>query len=381
MRTEDTQPKADEKMVDIFALARSEILEARPYVPGKPIEEARRELNLKGRIVKLASNENPYPPAEPIRRALIEAIEEVNRYPDSGSFVLVRELAAFHRTEPGRVFVGNGSNEVLDLLVRAFVKPGEEEVVFPHPSFIVYEPICQINAAGKIAVPLRNDRLDLDAMADAVGPRTKMVFVCNPNNPTATYVSDEEVRAFMARIPENVLVVFDEAYYEFVTAEDYPDTLGQYADRPTVIVLRTFSKVHGLAGIRLGYGLAHPDVVTCLHKVRQPFHVNSLAQAAAIAAVRNPEASRERLRTLIAERERLHAALTELGCRVPSSQTNFFLVRPGGGGPDLVHELLERGIIVRGMERFGYDPQVFRLNVGTPEENDLFLEAYRELAG
>lgn len=367
----------DAGTLDIFSLARAEILDAPTYSPGKPIEEARRELAIEGNIIKLASNENPYGLTDSVRAALVEALDELNRYPDGGSFTAVRALAEYHRVEPSRIFVGSGSNEVIDLLTRAFVSPGDG-VVYPHPSFMVYDPICHINYARKIPVPLVNDRLDMDGMAAAIDGKTKLVLICNPNNPSGTYVGRSEVEGFMGLLPDNVLTAFDEAYWDFVTADDYPDTLGTYGDRPNVIILRTFSKLFALAGIRFGYAIAHPDVVTCLHKVRQPFHVNNLAQVAAVAALKDRELYKEKVLIILSERERVEHALLELGCRVPPSQTNFLLVYPPSGDGELVEKMMRKGVIVRGMKPSGYDPQVFRVTIGTPEENDLFLRVLQE---
>lgn len=350
----------------------------KPYVPGKPIEELRREKNLVGEIIKLASNENPYGPIDEVRQAIINELSQVNRYPNSGCYDLCNELAAFYSVKPSQVFVGNGSNEILDLLVRAFVGSGEE-IVYPWPSFIVYPIVTQLVGAKAIEVPLRDFRLDMEAMASAVTRKTKVVFVCNPNNPTGTYVSLDEVVGFLDSVPRNVIVAFDEAYFEYVTAEDYPDSLELLRHRDNIIITRTFSKIHSLSGLRIGYSISHEDLVTCLHKVRQPFNVNSIAQAAAIAALRHMDKIVPRVKE---NREQLHLVreeLEKLGFTVPPSQTNFLLAIPPPGCGAIVEKLMDRGIIVRGMKPFGYGGESFRVTIGTPYENRKFIDALKDI--
>ncbi|MFA4949150.1 MAG: aminotransferase class I/II-fold pyridoxal phosphate-dependent enzyme, partial [Candidatus Krumholzibacteriia bacterium] len=246
--------------MSIMDLMRPHLKNVKPYVPGKPIEELRRERNFDGEIIKLASNENPYEPIEEVRQAIIEELSQVNRYPNSGCFYLCVELGKYHALHANRIFVGNGSNEIIDLIVRAFVNP-DEEIVYPWPSFIVYPIVSQLAGVKAVEVPLKDYRLDLAAMRKAVTSKTKIVFICNPNNPTATYVSKTEVERFLDGLSESVLVVFDEAYYEYVAASDFPDTIALIKDRPNVIVLRTFSKIHSLSAVRIGYSLSHEDVV------------------------------------------------------------------------------------------------------------------------
>jgi histidinol-phosphate aminotransferase len=331
--------------------------------------------------VKLASNENPYPPLEMIRQAVIDELEHVNRYPESGCHYLSHELAAHHRVAPEQIFVGNGSNEILDLLVRAFVTQCED-VIYPHPSFIAYPLIVHQAGVGDVKVPLIEYRLDLEAMMLAVTEKTKMIFICNPNNPTGTYVGTADVERFLDGIRKDVIVVFDEAYYEYVTAPDYPDTVAMLAHRPGIVVLRTFSKVHSLSGVRIGYAVADEGLVKILHMVRQPFNVNRLAQAAARAALRNSHLLKNRIDENNGERDRLTGELRALGFNVPESQTNFLLVLPEGiQGCNLVERLMDLGIIVRGQAPWGFGEDSFRVSIGTPTENDRFLEGLRKVLG
>lgn len=365
--------------MDFRKLMKPHLKKVKPYVPGKPIEELRRERNIDGEIIKLASNENPYPPLDVIQQAVIDELAQVNRYPNSGSHYLSHELAAHHGVNPGQIFVGNGSNEIIDLLVRAFVNQGEN-VIYPYPSFIAYPLIIHQAGVGDIKVSLSDHTLDLEAMMHAVTQKTKMIFICNPNNPTGTYVGATDVMRFIKGIRKDIIVVFDEAYYEYVTAEDYPDTIAMIEKRPNIVVLRTFSKAHSLSGVRIGYAVADEGLVTILHMVRQPFNVNRLAQAAARAALRNSHLLKERIEENNRERGRLTGELRSMGFTIPESQTNFLLVIPGEThGRDMVDRLMDFGIIVRGAAPWGYGEESFRVSIGTPAENDRFLEGIRKV--
>ena len=350
----------------------------KPYVPGKPIEELRRERSFEGEIIKLASNENPYEPIDEVRQAIIEELSQINRYPNSGCYNLCVELGKYHGVNPGQIFVGNGSNEIIDLIVRAFVS-GDEEIVYAWPSFIVYPIVSQLAGVKAVEVPLKDYRLDLAAMRSAVTRKTKLVIICNPNNPTATYVSKSEVDRFLDGMPENILVIFDEAYFEYVAAGDFPDTLGLLNRHATIIALRTFSKIHSLSGARIGYSVSHEDVVTCLHKVRQPFNVNSLAQTAAMAALTHMDRIDARVKENRDELHFVREELQKLGFVVPPSQTNFLLAVPPQGSGAIVEQLMDRGIIVRPMKPFGLGEETFRVTIGTPYENRKFIEALKEL--
>ena len=364
--------------MDFKAMMPPHLRNVKPYVPGKPIEEVRREKKFEGEIYKLASNENPYAPVEEVRRSIIDEIEQLNRYPNSGSYYLSRDLAEKYNLNTDQIFVGNGSNEIIDLLVRAFINPGEE-IVYPFPSFIVYPIVTQLAGVKAVEVPLKNYRLDLKALRDSVTKKTKIIFICNPNNPTGTYVNTKEVERFFEDLRSDVLIVFDEAYYEYVDADDYPDTLEMLKSRPNIIILRTFSKLYSLSGCRVGYSISHPNLVTCLHKVRQPFNVNRIAQAAARAALKYSGLMGQRLRENHEQLALLRDGLLKMGFIVPPSQTNFLLVIPTKPIGDIVDKLMEKGIIVRPMKPFGLGDESFRVTVGTPKENENFLQAVRSL--
>ena len=360
------------------SLANEHILGIAPYEPGKPIEELERELGIHNAI-KLASNENPLPPSDRVQRAILAALNHLNRYPDGSGFYLRQALAKKHGASPDQIVLGNGSNELIELLVRAFLRPGDEAVV-PHPSFVVYPMIVQAAGGVRVMVMLKEHRLDLEAMARAITPMTKMVFVANPNNPTATIVTADEVEHFMARVPERTIVVFDEAYIEFALGPDFPDTLNYVKQGRKVAVLRTFSKAASLAGLRVGYGVADADAIALMNRIRQPFNVNSLAQAAALAALEDDSHILECVRMIEAGRHFLYDEFKTLGVQYVPARANFILVDVGRSAADIYQKLLHEGVIVRPMTPFGMETAL-RITVGTPEENRKLVKALRRVLG
>ena len=360
------------------SLANEHILGIAPYEPGKPIEELERELGIHNAI-KLASNENPLPPSDRVQRAILAALNHLNRYPDGSGFYLRQALAKKHGASPDQIVLGNGSNELIELLVRAFLRPGDEAVV-PHPSFVVYPMIVQAAGGVRVMVMLKEHRLDLEAMARAITPMTKVVFIANPNNPTATIVTADEVERFMARVPERTIVVFDEAYIEFALGPDFPDTLNYVKQGRKVAVLRTFSKAASLAGLRVGYGVADADAIALMNRIRQPFNVNSLAQAAALAALEDDGHILECVRMIEAGRHFLYDEFKTLGVQYVPSRANFILVDVGRSAADIYQKLLHEGVIVRPMTPFGMETAL-RITVGTPEENRKLVKALRRVLG
>jgi histidinol-phosphate aminotransferase len=358
-------------------LANELILDLHPYQAGKPVEELERELGISS-VVKLASNENPFPPSSGVLEALRKTLAELNRYPDGSGYYLRQALAKKHGVSAEAIVLGNGSNELIELLARAFVRRGEE-VVIPHPSFVVYASIVQAVGGTRVVVTLKDHRIDLAKMQRAVTALTKMVFVANPNNPTGTIVTAEEVEKFLDKVPEHVIVVFDEAYYDFAAGPDFPDTLGHLRQGKRVVILRTFSKMASLAGLRVGYAIAEPDCVALLNRIRQPFNVNMLAQVAALATLHDEAhvlASVEAVRQGVRD---LSGALDAMGVRYVPTRANFLLVEM----PDaarVYEQLLKLGVIVRPMASFGIE-RALRITVGTPEENTRLVEALRAVLG
>lgn len=350
-----------------------------PYKAGPPVADIRRRYHL-DRVARLSANESPYGPFPEVVEAMKAALGSLNRYPDGNCGVL-RALLAERLAIPGECLVfGNGSCELLMLLGEAFLGP-ESHVVFPQPSFVMYRSIALAHGSSFTAVPLPELEYDLQAMLDGVSEKTSLLIVCNPNNPTGSYLKPESLRPFLSRVPADTAVVLDEAYGEFVTSPAWEDSTGWLTDHPNLVILRTFSKIYGLAGIRLGYGIAHPQIVQALDKLRQPFNVDSLAQVAAVEALRHPHLLEARRLLVAEERDRVARTLSGMGVRVQPSEGNFLLVDVTGlavPGPEVAQALLENGV----MTRSGYAmecPGWIRVTIGEAEENDLFLSSMRQL--
>jgi histidinol-phosphate aminotransferase len=355
----------------------SNVLELEPYKPGRPIEEVERELGLRDTI-KLASNENPLGPSPKALAAMYHACANVHRYPEGAAVVLAERLAAKLGVSTDRLTFGNGSNELIDLLIRLMARPGDE-VVMSADAFVVYRLVTQAVGARARRVPARDFRHDLDAMADAVGPATKIVFVASPNNPTGTIVNTDEWPRFVERVPANVLIVVDQAYREYVDDPGYADALDDARRRANVVVLRTFSKIYGLAGLRIGYGISPREIADALARFRQPFNVNSVAQAAALAALDDDEHVARARALVVAARTRWTHALDALGLRHVPTQANFVLVEVGDGAA-VTQALLERGVIVRPMNAYEM-PSMIRITFGTPAEDERCLAALADVMG
>ena len=343
-----------------------------PYVPGKPIEELQREMGL-ARVVKLASNENPLGPSPKAIDVLTEGAATLHRYPDGGAFRLREALADRWKVTADHVILGNGSDEILGLLARTFLSPGDEAVMADH-TFVIYKMEVMAAHGKAVAVPLRQWRHDLSAMAEAVTPRTKLLFVCNPNNPTGTMVSADEVEQLMARVPEHVIVVFDEAYFEYVRRSDFPDSMAYVKQGRNAIVLRTFSKIYGLAGLRIGYGVTTPEITNFLNRVRPPFNANSIAQRAALAALGDDEHVARSRSVNQAGMEQMVKGLAALGFTPIPSEANFLYVDIGRDGRQVFDALLRQGIIVRHIEG-----RMIRVTIGQVEENEAFLTALAQV--
>ena len=359
-------------MIDIRARKAVRTLGA-GYTPGKPIEEVKRELKLSS-VIKLASNENSLGPSPKAVAALKKAVGSLHRYPESRCPDLRAKLAKKLRVDPESLIFGNGSDELIVLALRAFIDPGDA-VVVAAPTFLIYELQARACGASISVVPLRDFRYDLDAMKAAITPHTKLVFIANPDNPTGTYVTKRQLSAFLRDLPHETIVFMDEAYYEFAEASDYPQTLSYVSER-AMIVTRTFSKAYGLAGLRVGYGIASPEIVAALDAVREPFNVNSLAQAAAAAAL-DDRPFLERSRRLVrGGRREIVAALDALKLRHVPSATNFILFHLGPRAQEIAQALLRQGIIIREMSGWKLDGYL-RVTIGTAAENRRFVAALR----
>jgi histidinol-phosphate aminotransferase len=343
-----------------------------PYEPGKPVDAVQRELGLE-RVVKLASNEGPFPPFP----AALEAIErvslELNRYPDGGAWTLRAALAERHGVGFEELVVGAGADGIIDLLAQATLDPGDD-VVCGWPSFPSYVLTAAKLGAEARRVPLRGHTYDLDGLLEAIGPRTKLVYVCHPNNPTGTANGREKLLAFVERLPKHVLCVLDQAYFEYIDDPDYVDGLELFREGHRVVVLRTFSKIYGLAGLRVGWAAAPTDLATATSKVRRAFDVTSTAQAAALASLDDPQEIARRRQLNTTGRGRLVEILRSHGLDPAEPARGNFLFADVGGGRELFERLLREGVIVRPLDGFGA-PEAIRVSVGTPEENELFAAA------
>jgi len=362
---------------DFLALAQPGVQKLSPYVPGKPVEELAREFGLRpDDIVKLASNENPLGPSPMAIAAIESVLPDMTRYPDGNGFALKQALADRLAVSPSMITLGNGSNDILELITRAFVGP-QHEVVFSEHAFAVYPIVTQAVGARAVVVPAKDWGHDLDAMADAITADTRLVFVANPNNPTGTWIERAELERFLARVPEQVIVVLDEAYTEYVETTDVPNGL-DYLDRyPNLLVSRTFSKAYGLAALRVGYGICQPGIADAMNRVRQPFNVNSLAQAAAVATLSDDAYLAESRRINREGMAQLEAGFAALKLRWIPSRGNFIAVDVGRDAAPVFQALLRQGVIVRPVANYGM-PNHLRVSIGLAEENQRFLDVLKQ---
>jgi histidinol-phosphate aminotransferase len=343
-----------------------------PYSPGKPIEELERELGIQ-KAIKLASNENPLGPSKKALEAVEKVLTGLHRYPEGGGVALREVLADRVKVQPSQVVLGNGSNEIIELLVRSFMQPGDEAIM-ADLTFVVYQMIVKAAHGSPVRVPLHNGSHDLETMASRLTPKTRLIFICNPNNPTGTMVNRGQVDAFLRKIPDEVITVFDEAYYEYVTDRSFPDSLRYLGQGKNVAILRTFSKIYGLAGLRIGYGLTTEEIAGILNRVRQPFNTNRLAQVAALAALKDDDHVRRSLEVNKEGKAMLCDAFQEMGLQFLPTQTNFIYVDVGRPGQDVYSRLLRYGVIVRHIEG-----RYLRVTIGLPEENRQFIEVLKQV--
>lgn len=355
------------------------IKEITPYPPGKPLEELEREYGVRNSI-KLASNENPWGPSPKAIEAIRSGLENLHRYPDGSCYYLVQGIARRFEVLPEEIVLGNGSNEIIEFLVKAFVREGDE-VITSHPSFLMYQKFVQVRGGVNRVLPLKGMHHDLEAILEAVTDRTRLIFIDDPNNPTGTYIEAERLASFLNAVPESVIVVLDQAYVDFMDENlitPIDSLIGKSEGRCPVVLLRTFSKAYGLSGLRVGFGLMAAEVAQSLHKVRQPFNINSLAQAGALAALEDDDYFEETVRKTRAGMNYLMEKLASMGCTCYPSQTNFFLIDLAREADPLYEAMLYKGVIVRSMRAYGF-PTFIRITVGTREENERFLNALSEV--
>ena len=354
------------------SLVRENLLEIEPYPPGKPIKEVERELGIE-EVVKLASNENPLGPSPRAVEAMAQALPEVNLYPDGSGYYLKRALAAHLRVKEENIILGNGSDEIIRMIAETFLNAGEEAIM-GDPAFLIYRLAVKVMKGQCRLVALKDFTHDLTAMAGMINARTKLIFIANPNNPTGTMVTAEEVDSFMKKVPERVMVIFDEAYYEYIERDDFPRTINYIRENRRVITLRTFSKIYGLAGLRIGYGVAPEELIKDMNRVRQPFNTNSLAQVAALSALKDEEHVRKSRQANREGKDFLYEELKKLKISYIPSQANFILINVHQEGKIISGKLLQEGIIVRPMGMYNL-PHFIRVTVGTEKQNKRFIKA------
>ena len=358
-------------------LVRKHVLNIKPYVAGKPIEELARESVIPSRkIIKLASNENPIGPSPKAVEAIKRQLANINRYPDSNYYELREKVAAKLNLGIESIVFGNGSDELIDCVIKSFSEPGQE-VLSAKTTFLEYEIITKVNNRKFKTIGLKRYRYDLEVIAKAVTKNTRLIFIANPNNPTGTYVTKNEVEKFLKKIPGQVVTVFDEAYNDFVDTGEFPDTL-KYLKKYNVIMLRTFSKIYGLAGLRIGFAATRPEFAKIMNTARQPFNVNSLAAAAALAAIDDVKFIKETKELIWREKEFLYREFLEMGIKFIPSATNFILIEVSSSSKDFFTKMLKLGIIVRGMSAYGLKNYI-RLTIGTRDENLAFLEGLKTI--
>ena len=351
------------------------IANIKPYPPGKPLDELEREYGITNSI-KLASNENAWGASPKALEAIQGALKDVHRYPDGSAYYLTEAIAQHVGVKPSEIVIGNGSNELIEFLVKAFVED-EDEVISSQPSFLMYQKIVQIRAGVNHVVPLKDMKHDLDTIMATVNDKTRLIFIDNPNNPTGTLIAPAELYTFISNLPEHVILVLDEAYVDF-TDEDkrvnIQSLIKESDNRCAVVSLRTFSKAYGLSGLRVGFGIVPEEIALCLHKVRQPFNVNSLAQVGALAALGDEVFYNDTLRKTRQGMKYLQDECVRIGCAPLQSQTNFFMIDVKGDADILYKAMLKKGVIVRSMSAYGFKTHI-RITVGTAAENDRFLAA------
>jgi histidinol-phosphate aminotransferase len=341
------------------------------YVPGRPIEEVEQELRI--HAIKLASNENPLGPSPKAMEAVKRVLAESHRYPDGGTHRLREKLAERHGVRPEELFVGLGSSEIIDLIARVLLRRGTTGIT-SKGSYAPFSVAIRASGADLVTVHMRDFAFDLPALAAAVTLQTRVVYLANPNNPTGSAFGADELKQFLGRVPENVLVVLDEAYIHYAERADMPQSVELFRLRKNLLIMRTFSKVYGLAGLRVGYGIAQPGLVAAMNKLRTPFNVSGVAQVAALAALDDAEHVKRSIETNAAERKRLFESLSKLGWRAVRSHSNFIFIDIGAEAPALANELLQEGVIVRPLGWMGF-PGAIRVSVGTAAENEKFLTA------
>ena len=361
---------------NIEKLVKEGIKKISPYVPGKPIEELQREYGLE-RVIKLASNENPFGPSPKAKEMIMKSAENINRYPDGSAYYLKNKLSEYLNLPVENIILGSGSSEIISLTLETFVNPGEE-IIYPWPSFVMYRILTLKNNAVGIEIPLEeNFSYDLKKFLEKITPRTKVIFLCNPNNPTGTIIHRKQLEDFLKKLPEEIIIISDEAYFEYVEDENYGSAFPFFQEK-NIVICRTFAKIYGLAGLRIGYGIARKEITEYIERIRPPFNITTPAQMAAIAALQDQKHIEYVREKTIEGKKYLYNEFEKLGIEYIPSETNFILCKFKVDAGKIVKELEKRGIIVRSMKSFGLTEYI-RITVGTEEENRILIDSLREI--
>lgn len=363
-------------MTDFIKLANPGITGLSPYQPGKPVEELERELGITGAI-KLASNENPLGPSPEVTQRLSNEFAELARYPDGSGYLLKNKLHDMFGLDPARITVGNGSNDVLELLARVFLGPGLESLVSEH-SFVVYPLVTKALGASMVEVPAKNYGQDLDATLAAITPNTRMIFIANPNNPTGTWIDRATLTGFLDQVRDDIIVVLDEAYFEYVEEPDYPNGLSLADQYHNLVVTRTFSKAYGLAGLRIGWSVSHPDIADLMNRVRQPFNVNSMSLAASLVALDDQDYVKRSVALNTEGMKFITEAMDQMGVKYIPSVGNFVTIDLERDAMHIYDALLREGVIVRPIGVYKM-PNHLRVTIGLPEENGRFVDSLQKV--
>lgn len=349
-----------------------------PYIPGKPVEEVEREYGIEN-SVKLASNENPLGPSPMAVKAIESCIADIHRYPDAGGYYLTNKLSEKLGVDPSCIVIGAGSDDVIGMICAAFLKQGDEAII-PKPSFLVYDIRVRTHGAVSVHVPLKNGLwIDLDAILSFVSEKTKLIFITNPHNPTGTFISKSEFDNFLSKLPDHILVIMDEAYFEFLQPDvAYSTASNEYLQTERTVTLRTFSKIYGLAGLRIGYGVMGKSIATAIHRIRQPFNVSIPAQKGAYAALDDHEFMKKSLDLIFSEMQFLYQEIEKIGLEYHKSHTNFFLIDTGKPAGTIFVKLLKEGVIVKSMEAYDF-PTSIRVSGGLRHENEKFIAALKKV--
>lgn len=357
-------------------MLRKDINIIKAYIPGKPIDLVQRQLGIE-KVIKLGSNENAFGAPAKAKQAIKKGLNEIFRYPDGSCYYLKKNLASKLKIKPNNLIFGNGSDEIIDIIIKTFLNP-KEEALTSKTTFVEYEIIAKANGFKVKCLPLKDFRYDLNALVKNITKKTKIIFIANPNNPTGTYINNKELASFLKKVPKNKLIVLDEAYIEFTDARDYPKTLRLINKTKNLIILRTFSKAYGLAGLRIGFAITNPKFINAMEKIRQPFNVNILAQRAAEAALKDIAFLKRSSRVIKAEKYRLYKELRKMGIEYTPSQANFIMFKTKLDGMTLSKKLLKQGIIIRDLKQYKLDKYV-RVTIGKPKENKLFIQRLKRI--